>query len=99
MGARISFRSRQDCCQNEGPTVWQFVGSNDESCGRFGHWTVLCEDNSDTGHRTKAWTKYCNVDDRILSEFRCLGISVLNTHSVHGYASLKDVRIWKKVFS
>ena len=95
--ARVSFRSRQDCCQDEGPTVWQFVGSNDENCGKFGNWTVLCEDKSDTGYHTKAWTKYCDVDDKIFKRFRCLGISGLNSRSKN-HLSLKDVRFWKKVY-
>ena len=56
--ARVSFRSRQDCCQDEGPSMWQFVGSNDENCGKNGDWTVLCEDLSDVGFRSKAYTKY-----------------------------------------
>ena len=80
----------------KGPTVWQFVGSNDASCGEFGRWAVLCEDKSNAGYPTKYWTKYCDVDDKIVTKFRCLGISVLNTHNVHGVACLKDVRIWKK---
>ena len=96
--ARVSFRPRQDCCQDEGPTVWQFVGSNDENCGKFGNWTVLCEDKSDTGYPTKAWTKYCDVDNKILKRFRCLGISGLNTRNKDGIMSLKDVRFWKKTY-
>ena len=95
--ARVSFRARQDCCLQEGPTVWQFVGSNDPNCWQFGDWTVLCEDKSDVGYRNKALTKYCDVDERILKEFKCLGISVLNTHSKHSIASLRDVRIWRKI--
>ena len=96
--ARVSFRPRIDCCLDQGPTVWQFVGSNDENCGRFAHWTILCEDRSDTGYLNKFTTKYCDVDDRILSKFRCLGISVLRSHSKDGYASFKDVRMWEKIF-
>ena len=94
--ARVSFRSRQDCCQDEGPTVWQFVGSNDVSCDKSGNWTVLCQDKSDTGYPTKAWTKYCDVDDKIFKRFKCLGISGLNSRSPSGILSLKDVRFWKK---
>ena len=96
--ARVSFRARQDCCLDEGPTVWQFVGSNSAHCGEFGEWTVLCEDKSDLGYRNKALTKYCDVDEKIMNEyaqFRCLGISVLNTRSKSSAASLRDVRMWK----
>ena len=42
------------------------------------------------------WTKFCEVDEKILTKFRCLGISVLNTKHPRGVVSLKDVRIWKK---
>ena len=30
--ARISFDSRQDCCPEETPSIWEFIGSNDEDC-------------------------------------------------------------------
>merc|ERR1711872_436503 len=47
---RVSFRGRQDSTltvvQQQTPSEWQFVGSNDQSCGKFGTWTVLCEDRS-----------------------------------------------------
>ena len=95
---RVSFRARQDCCQDQGPTMWQFVGSNDETCDRFSHWTVLCQDLSGSGYPHRAWTKYCDVDEKINTEFRCLGISVLNTGHKDPAASLKDVRMWKKAF-
>lgn len=96
--ARISFRPRQDCCLDQAPTVWQFVGSNDVSCGKFGQWTVLCEDKSNTMYPSKFSIKYCDVDEKILGEFKCLGISILSTQSIqHGYAALKDVRIWRKL--
>ena len=95
---RISFRGRQGCCTDEAPTMWQFVGSNDEICSKSGHWTVLCEDKSNNGYQHEAFTKYCDVDDKILTEFRCLGVSVLNTNQKKSIASLKDVRMWKKVY-
>jgi len=96
--ARVSFRPRQDCCLNEAPNMWQFVGSNDEACHRFGNWTVLCQDLSGSGYRHNAWTKHCDVDEKITTEFRCLGIAVLNTDDKGSIASLKDVRMWKKGF-
>ena len=97
---RVSFRGRQGCCLDEAPTMWQFVGSNDETCDRLstGHWTVLCQDLSGSGYPHQAWTKYCDVDEKINTEFRCLGISVLNTGNKDSIASLKDVRMWKKAF-
>jgi len=96
--ASVSFRPRQDCCLNEAPTVWQFVGSNDAACGKYGRWTVLCEDLSNEGYPTKHWTKYCDVGPEVSSHFRCLGIRVLNTKHAAGVTSLKDIRMWKKTF-
>jgi len=95
---RISFRGRQDCCLEQGPTMWQFVGSNDEVCSKSGHWTVLCEDKSNSGYPHKAFTKYCDVDEKILTQFRCLGVSVLNSGQKNSATALKDLRMWKKVY-
>jgi len=95
---RISFRGRQDCCPLDAPTMWQFVGSNDEICSKSGHWTVLCEDKSNSGYPHKAFTKYCDVDEKILTQFRCLGVSVLNSGQVDSNTALRNVRMWKKVY-
>ena len=98
---RVSFRGRQDCpnCfKDQTPTMWQFVGSNDDKCDRFSRWTVLCQDLSDRGYPNNKRVKYCNVDDKITSEFRCLGITLLNNLNISGEASLKDVRMWKKTY-
>jgi len=95
--ARVSFRGRQDRdAFDQVPAMWQFIGSNDENCGQFSQWTVLCEDLSNAGVPHRFWTKYCTVDDGIFTKFRCFGISVLNVANTGGAASLKDVRIWKK---
>jgi len=94
--ARVSFHP--DNRPERGPTIWQFVGSNDPTCGKFGHWTVLCEDLSDAAFRNKHAIKFCHVDEKILREFRCLGITVLGTHVNNGAACVRDVRMWKKVF-
>ena len=96
--AGISFRPRNDNAPNEGPTMWKYVGSNDAKCSKAGNWTVLCEDLSDAGYRTKFTTKYCDVDDKSTRKFRCLGIMVLNTHHDGGVTALKDVRMWKKLY-
>merc|ERR1712168_1472709 len=96
--ARVSFRT-YDASSGQYATMWQFVGSNDETCQRFGNWTVLCQDLSGSGYRGNAWTKYCNVDENITTEFRCLGIAVLNNGGRDDAStSLKDVRMWKKEF-
>jgi len=97
--ARVSFRSRQDCCLVDTPTMWQFVGSNDEECGKYGSWTVLCEERSNIASPNKFYTRYCEVDENIYKKFRCLGISVLNTrHTTSNNKALKDVRMWKKKY-
>ena len=96
--ARVSFRPRKDAGWDQVPTMWQYVGSNDPNCKSSGNWTILCEDLSDAGYRTKFTTKYCKVDDQITRKFRCLGIMVLNTHSGGGSVALKDVRMWKKLY-
>jgi len=95
---RVSFRGREKSNQNAltAPVQWQFVGSNDETCNRFSCWTVLCEDLSGTAYPHKGWTKYCDVDEKITTEFRCLGIAVLNTRSADSGAALRDIRMWKK---
>jgi len=90
---RVSFRAYN---VNQAPVMWQFVGSNDETCNRFSCWTVLCEDLSGTAYPHAKWTKYCDVDEKITTEFRCLGIAVLNTRTTDSSAALKDVRMWKK---
>ena len=95
---RVSFRGRQDCCEDSAPAMWQFVGSNDETCNEFSRWSVLCQGLSKDSYPHKAWTQYCDVDDKIRSEFRCLGIAVLNIYREDGFAGVRDVRMWKKVF-
>merc|ERR1712189_22940 len=96
---RVSFRPRQECCLDFAPYVWEFVGSNDETCQRSGKWTVLCQDLSGSGYPHKTWTKFCEVDEKITTEFRCLGILVWNTGVWgSGTLTLKDIRMWKKEF-
>merc|ERR1712168_464445 len=90
---RVSFRANNVL---QAPLQWQFVGSNDETCDRFSCWTVLCEDLSGTVYPNAKWTKYCDVDEKITTEFRCLGIAVLNTRAADGNTNLRDVRMWKK---
>jgi len=94
----VSFRPRQDPpdWKDMAPTMWQFVGSNDETCNRFSCWTVLCQDLSGTPYPHKGHTKYCDVDEKITTTFRCLGIRVLNNGRHDSQASLRDIRMWKK---
>ena len=72
------------------------MGSKDKTCDRFRRWTELCEDLCKEEGPHNKWTKYCNVDAQIHSECRCLGITISNTPSSDGIASLRDLRMWKK---
>jgi len=96
---RVSFRARQDTDEgiNQLPAQWQFVGSNDPTCGKFGKWTILCEDYSNNAISTLGWTKYCHVEQNILKRFKCLGINVMNSKNIFGSASLRDMRMWEKI--
>ena len=101
--ARVSFRPRlSDGCGVSGywcgATKWQFIGSNDEKCGRYSKWTVLCEDLSGKHFERMGQSKYCTVDDAQTKAFRCLGISVLDT-SYPGVSevSLGGIKMWQKV--
>ena len=97
---RVSFRGRQDTDEGRAqtPTQWQFVGSNDARCGKFGKWTVLCEDRSNFDIPITAWTKYCDVDEKIFKKYKCLGINVLNAKFNGGHTSFRDVRMWEKMY-
>jgi len=97
---QVSFRGRQDTAKAilQTPKQWQFIGSNDSRCGKFGTWTVLCEDRSNYDGPNVGWTKYCDVDEKINKKYRCLGIKILNNKQEAGVASLRDVRMWKKVY-
>jgi len=79
-----------------GPTMWEFIGSNDEECGKYSRWTILCSDLSDKKFQRKYQVKYCDVDQQITSSFRCLGISILNhSHKDYPEAVISIIRIWK----
>merc|ERR1712200_354563 len=98
---RVSFRGRQDAGLApplQTPSEWQFIGSNDQTCGKFGKWTILCEDRTNVGPATMSSTKYCDVDEKIFKKFKCLGISILNNRDKTGHASFRDVRMWEKVY-
>jgi len=101
---RVSFRGRQDLTSSsqdwkeQTPSEWQFVGSNDQSCGKFGKWTALCENRSNAAPATMAETKYCEVHEIIVKKFKCLGISILNNRRNNGGTNLRDVRMWEKVY-
>merc|ERR1711942_346969 len=95
--ARVSFRPRGSCCLEQAPTMWEFVGSNDQECKEAGNWVGLCEDRSNTAWPSHYFTKYCDVKPEIVSKFRCLGVRVLNTLQKNGVVSLRNVRMWKKV--
>jgi len=101
--ARVSFRGRTDAenYQKQTPSVWEFVGSNDDVCTGSGNWTVLCQDLSDVVPQKQVETKFCDVNNSNPSvkqrEYRCLGINVIRIHSEYGFTSLSNVRMWKNV--
>ena len=94
--ARITFQScpNSDCPQYT-PSIWEFVGSNDDVCSKSGDWTILCRDNSDVQPRNIYAIKRCDVEGRVEKKFRCLGINILSTHS--GYSLVSNIRMWQKV--
>jgi len=101
--ARVSFRGRMNCetCQKQTPSVWEFVGSNDDVCSGSGNWTVLCQDLSDVVPQKQVETKFCDVNNSNpcasveQKEYRCLGINVIRAR--HNYTSLSNVRMWKNL--
>lgn len=100
--ARVSFRGRPDCsssenlsCRQRTPSIWEFVGSNDDTCAGSGNWTVLCQDLSDVMPQKVGETKFCDVHSNNPREYRCLGINVIRVHDV--YTTLSNVRMWKNV--
>jgi len=98
--ARVTFRGYTKCdkCTRYTPSVWEFVGSNDDVCAGSGYWTVLCQDLSDVVPKEQLETKFCDVNSSPSmkqGEYRCLGINIIRAHSV--YTALSNVRMWKNV--
>ena len=103
--ARISFHPRRDsnrwlwgnsadAAKKQTPTQFQFVGSNDASCGVEAVWTVLCEDLGRNPVTSQDETRGCPVNKR-QSKFRCLGLKILaNQHQAH--SSLSGIRMWAR---
>ena len=84
--------------QEQIPSQWEFVGSNDERCDGGGRWTVLCRSLVDDLIPTAAWTKHCDVRRNVFKKFRCLGINVLNSRHKAGAVSLGSVRMWERTY-
>ena len=103
--ARVSFRGRPDCenlsCRQQTPSIWEFVGSNDNACAGSGNWTVLCQDLSDVVPRDMMETKFCDVNysnpTMQQREYRCLGINAIRAHNPYGWTALSNARMWKNV--
>jgi len=95
--ARITFQSCQSGNGYEPyvPSIWEFVGSNDDVCSKSGDWTILCRDHSDVQPRNIYAIKRCDVEGRVKKKFRCLGINILSTHSA--YSLVSNIRMWQKV--
>merc|ERR1712142_459955 len=94
--ARITFQSCQSSsdCPQYTPSIWEFVGSNDDVCSKSGEWTILCRDYSDVQPRSIYAIKRCDVEGRAEKKFRCLGINILSTH--HANSALSNIRMWRK---
>ena len=80
-----------------GPTSYQFVGSNDETCNDDATWTVLCEDLSDRVWRDTWQVSLCKVKPEMKEKFRCLGIRVLAGRRFDGWISIRNIRIWERI--
>ena len=100
---RVSFRPRHDdgCGATGywcGATKWQFIGTNDATCGENSAWTVLCEDLSGRHFERMRQSKYCTVEKR-MKKFKCLGISVLDSSYEGGYScvSMSGIRMWQRI--
>ena len=95
--ARITFQSCQNGngCPTYTPSIWEFVGSNDDVCSKSGDWTILCRDYSDVQPRNIYAIKRCDVEGRVEKKFRCLGINILSTHGQ--YSMVSNIRMWQKV--
>jgi len=79
-----------------GPTMWEFIGSNDVECGKYSRWTVLCSDLSGKKFQRKTQIKYCDVHPWITASFRCLGINALNSaFAERDETVISTIRMWK----
>jgi len=94
--ARITFQSshRREIDTQHTPSIWEFVGSNDDVCSKSGDWTVLCRDYSNVRPQNMYGIKRCDVEGRAEKKFRCLGINILSTHG--GYGMVSNIRMWRK---
>ena len=97
--ARITFQGLQSCkpteCTQFTPSIWEFVGSNDDVCGKISDWTILCQDYSGVRPRNHWAIKRCDVKVREEKTYRCLGINILGNDEAYSYVS--NIRIWEKV--
>ena len=96
--AEISFQPRSDISThlNQGPTVYQFVGTNDSHCNAYSPWTILCEDLSGVAFRYTTEVKRCVVGPVIKKSFSCLGLRIWK-NAGSNYITLSNIRMWKKV--
>jgi len=92
--ARITFQGAPNADLTFVPSIWEFVGSNDEICSKSGEWTILCRDYSDVQPRNSYAIKRCDVEGRVEKKFRCLGINILSTHT--SYSLVWNIRMWRK---
>ena len=94
--AEVTFRTRQDAHIVYGPTKWQFVATNDQTCNENAAWAILCEDLSGNGFKNQGDIKFCSVPFQLQKKFRCLGIRVLqNGNGIE--TGIQSLRFWEKV--
>jgi len=96
--AEISFQPRADSssyARSQGPSVYQFVGTNDAHCNAYSRWTILCEDLSGVLFRYTTEVKRCVVGPVIKKRFSCLGLRIWKSGS--NWVSLSNIRMWKKI--
>merc|ERR1719334_1050355 len=95
--AEVSFQPGKPNNIQRGPTVYEFVGSNDPVCSVSGSWVVLCKDYSNVPWKSAFDTKYCYVEPEMKAKFRCIGLRVLGNLSNDGWVVIKNIRVFERI--
>ena len=100
--AKITFKRRQDGhgkAKHTTPIKFEFVGGSatgSEKCAVSSHWITICDTAySEDGSLNEP--RECHVDEaqaKSKSQFRCLGVKVLEVSGEKKGAALQDIRIW-----
>ena len=93
---KISFLPEQSeglaTAPNRFPKIFQFIGTNDNTCNEDSHWEVLCEAEYQELVSSQQESRGCEVKEQSRN-FRCFGIKVLENHG-DKYTALDNVNIW-----